>query len=169
MRILGTDPGLSGAIGYINTATGYVIAHDMPTMPYGKATIVNAAVLSSLVEDLNPEFNAIELVASRPGQGISTTGKMMHAAGAAYGVVAGKGIPFHYVTPQVWKRDLGLIGQDKEASRQLCLKLYPASAAFLKRKKDHGKAEALLIAHWAWKNPKRCGLDVRELVRSRQT
>lgn len=158
MRMLGTDPGLSGAIALIDTATGNVCAHDMPVIPYGKARLVNATVLSSLVEDFDPEFSIIEQVASRPGQGIATTSRFMHAAGTAYGAIAGKGIPFHFVVPQKWKRDLGLLGEGKEASRQLALKLYPQAAPFLKRKKDHDRAEALLLAHWGLMNPKRIGL-----------
>lgn len=158
MRILGIDPGLGGAIAWIDTLTGSAHAVDMPTTPLGKHKIVYAAVLASLVDDAAADACIIEQVASRPGQGIATTGRFMHAAGVAYGVVAAKGLPVHFVVPQKWKRDLGLLGEGKEASRQLALKLYPQAAPFLKRKKDHDRAEALLLAHWGLMNPKRIGL-----------
>ncbi|KAL6763085.1 hypothetical protein V8C86DRAFT_2432164 [Haematococcus lacustris] len=48
-----------------------------------------------------------------------------------------------------WKRDLGLVGCDKSASRALAAQLFPAKADILRRVKDHGRAESLLIAAWA--------------------
>ena len=49
------------------------------------------------------------------------------------------------VRPAIWKRTLGL-GKDKEASRLKAIQLFPT--ADLRRKKDHGRAEALLLAYW---------------------
>jgi crossover junction endodeoxyribonuclease RuvC len=50
------------------------------------------------------------------------------------------------VEPAVWKRFHGLRGGDKEAGRQRALMLFPSAHALLARKKDHGRAEAALIA-----------------------
>lgn len=50
-------------------------------------------------------------------------------------------------SPAVWKRRLGLSGKDKEASRLRALKLFPHCKDIL-RKRDHNRAEALLIAHF---------------------
>jgi hypothetical protein len=36
----------------------------------------------------------------------------------------------------------------KEAARQLALRRFPSAAEFLKRKLDHQRAEALLIANY---------------------
>lgn len=46
-----------------------------------------------------------------------------------------------------WKQALGL-NSDKEDARALALRLYPAAAEQPRRKSDHGRAEALLLAHW---------------------
>jgi DNA repair protein RadD len=46
-----------------------------------------------------------------------------------------------------WKRALGL-DRDKENARALALRLYPTAAELLRRKSDHHRAEALLLAHW---------------------
>ena len=48
--------------------------------------------------------------------------------------------------PTTWKRFHQLYSRDKEASRLLCLQLFPASHSLLARKRDDGKAEAILIA-----------------------
>ncbi|MDO8605136.1 MAG: hypothetical protein Q7R40_01240, partial [Phaeospirillum sp.] len=50
--------------------------------------------------------------------------------------------------PGVWKRTLGLLKADKAASRARAVELYPEVAGRLTRVKDHGRAEALLLAEW---------------------
>ena len=54
----------------------------------------------------------------------------------------------YLVPPCRWKRDLGLIHASKADSIALAKKLYPISSGSLTRKKDHNRAEALLIARW---------------------
>ena len=39
--------------------------------------------------------------------------------------------------------------KDKDLSRSMATRLYPKNAEQFKRKKDDGRAEATLIAHWA--------------------
>jgi crossover junction endodeoxyribonuclease RuvC len=53
-------------------------------------------------------------------------------------------VPQVYVTPGKWKRFYGL-SAEKEKSRELAIQTWPASDAF-RRKKDHGRAEAALLA-----------------------
>jgi crossover junction endodeoxyribonuclease RuvC len=56
-------------------------------------------------------------------------------------------VPYDLVRPAKWKKALKL---DREAETSLCLarELYPDSQSFLKRKKDHNRAEAILLAHY---------------------
>ena len=48
----------------------------------------------------------------------------------------------------MWKRHLRLTGMDKDAARQLVIERFPSAAPNMKRKKDVGRADALLLAHW---------------------
>jgi len=66
--------------------------------------------------------------------------------GAIQGVVQTLGNPLHFVTPQKWKKAAGLIGADKDYARTKALQLYPD--ADLARKKDIGRADAILIARY---------------------
>lgn len=61
-----------------------------------------------------------------------------------------RGLDVRVVGPAAWKRDVGLYGRafTKDDSRARALLLYPTLEAELRRKKDHGRAEALLIAAW---------------------
>lgn len=52
------------------------------------------------------------------------------------------------VTAQLWKRDLGLWQLTKDDSRELARICFPSRTSDLRRKKDHGRAEALLLAAW---------------------
>lgn len=64
------------------------------------------------------------------------------------GVLAGAGLHVKVVKPQAWKNALGLAHKksSKDESRALAASVFPTVEDLLKRKKDHGRAEALLIA-----------------------
>jgi crossover junction endodeoxyribonuclease RuvC len=52
------------------------------------------------------------------------------------------------VTPAVWKKHHCLSGSDKERSRIRAIEMFPYAAGQLTRKKDHARAEAMLIAKY---------------------
>jgi len=66
------------------------------------------------------------------------------------GVLAALGIPVSMVHPQRWKKSTSLIGKEKDVARTVAIQRFPAAADQLKRKKDIGRADALLIAQWAF-------------------
>lgn len=161
MRIVGIDPGLDGAIAFYDTLTGRRIVHDMPTIPMGKEgnkRQLSGALLRDVLENLAPIHHAyLELVTGMPRGGSKSGAPAMGATSAFNfgGTYHGMRIaleygraPYTLVTPASWKRRLGLIGADKEASRLRALQLFPDMTDGLKRKKDVGRAEALLIAHY---------------------
>jgi hypothetical protein len=74
----------------------------------------------------------------------------MFRYGVAYGMLRtvctlGR-IPYHLVTPGKWKNHFKL-DRDKEKSRALAIQYWPG-CGFFERKKDHGRAEAALIARY---------------------
>jgi crossover junction endodeoxyribonuclease RuvC len=81
-----------------------------------------------------------------PGQGLSTTFTTGCAFGALLATLQAAGIAVEFVTAATWKRGAGL-DADKAASLNRARLLFPGAS--LDRKKDHGRAEALLLAHWA--------------------
>jgi crossover junction endodeoxyribonuclease RuvC len=52
------------------------------------------------------------------------------------------------VQPATWKRWYGLIGSEKADGIEKARALYPLAESHLKRKKDHNRADALLLAHF---------------------
>jgi crossover junction endodeoxyribonuclease RuvC len=80
-----------------------------------------------------------------PGQGTRSMFTTGYGMGIWVGILATLEFPYTTVRPQVWKRALRL-SKDKEASRLRAIQLFPG--ADLRRKKDHGRAEALLLAYY---------------------
>jgi crossover junction endodeoxyribonuclease RuvC len=139
----GIDPGSSsGAYGIIDQDGNYVACGEIPTVN----SRVDALALLRCISMPFKSYFAVENVHTMTGQGISSSGKFMRAAGAIEATAALTGAPMILVTPQRWKKHHGLIGTEKKASLELARKLW--SDAPLKLVKHHGRADALLMALW---------------------
>ncbi|GAB1407683.1 hypothetical protein MASR1M8_16020 [Thermomonas brevis] len=149
----GIDPGLSGAIAVL-TDGKLADVFDMPTVGRGKAgrQTVNAPALAArLREHLASHPGAdvqavVEDVAARPGQGVTSMFRFGHSCGAVDGVLGALRIPMTKAAAQRWKRHHALLGSEKDASRGKAIDLYPEAP--LSRKRDHGRADAILLARW---------------------
>jgi crossover junction endodeoxyribonuclease RuvC len=144
MLVLGIDPGsVSGAYAVLDSRRDTVIhCDDLPVIEKQ----VNAVEFAKILRQIKPDQAVIELVGSMPKQGISSTFRFGVAIGLVRGVVATLQVPLHQVTPTKWKRAFSL-GSDGEESRALASRLYPGLNG-LSRKKDHNRAEAILLARW---------------------
>ena len=156
MIVIGIDPGITGALAMVGTA-GLLRVDDMPTYEKPGTTKVRREIcgdgLSELLSkymwgySLNEVVCVVEFVSSNPGQGVASVFSLGHSAGVIAGVLAAKGVPTEYVTPARWKASMGL-GNDKARSIAVAKALFPNSEPWLKRKKDHNRAEAIMLAHF---------------------
>ena len=136
-------------------------AIDLPTMPDGTKRQIDEMELARwlrLVTLGKPARAIIENVRAMPS--IPGAGGERRSMGSAssfrFGLAAGQlrstirmaGIPLEFVESASWKKWFGLRGGNKEESRQRALELWPFSAYLLKRKMDHQRAEAMLIAKY---------------------
>jgi hypothetical protein len=150
MKILGIDPGLSGAYALIKDGE-IVCSGDLPRLGDGAQSRVAGALFGSVVKELAPDFAVIESVSAMPKQGVSSTFRFGRAVGTIEGVATALLVPMHHVIPGKWKGYFHLTGKPDggaEASRQAAIQRWPAHAALFSRKKDHNRAEAALIALW---------------------
>jgi crossover junction endodeoxyribonuclease RuvC len=150
MLRIGIDPGNTGAVAVLGI-NGFVDVHDMPLMASGKKQQVNAAELFKILLSIKAMSAGgvdavVEKVSAMPGQGVSSMFNFGMGFGVIQGVLAGAGIPYTLVTPQSWKKRAGLIGKDKDMARTVAQQLYPDAP--LGRKKDIGRADAILIARF---------------------
>ena len=159
----GIDPGISGAIAtLIDGEAGAFL--DMPTYMVRDQKEVDAFALARFFrEQMAAHPGAyvsacIERVrampAGRNGDGSQRKqgGQTMFVFGDNYGkpkaTLEVLRIPYTRAEPASWKRHMGLLGQDKDAARLLAIRRFPGVADQLTRKKDQGRADALLIALW---------------------
>ena len=163
--VAGVDPGLTGAVALLDTADGRVVSvEDLPVMSktWGKGQEVDGNALAALLRSIAPDLVLIERVRAMPPRPVggklrqAGTASMFafgHGAGVIEGVLAGLQIPRRYVEPAVWKKRARLTGKDKDAARTLAIQTHPEIAGELIRKKDVGRADAVLIAEFGLAQP----------------
>ena len=149
--MIAIDPGITGAVARISQGGAYEV-HDLPVMAKGKGSSkvknqVDPAGLRRLLEPYYRDWETvcIERIASMPGQGVASMFSMGDTFGCIRGVCAAMGFRVEIITPQSWKKHYKL-GKDKEVVRAKAIELFPDAP--LSRKKDHNRAEALLIANY---------------------
>lgn len=167
MICIGIDPGLTGAVAAVNERGLYRLA-DLPTLQRGNkgAAVLNQvdpAGLAKILREIlcgndKQEIQVfIEKAQAMPGklkgsaksQRSATTFSIGLSAGLVEGVVAAIGLTHQLVHPATWKAALKVpSGTGKEGARAMAIRLYPE--AELHRKKDHNRAEAILIAKYGY-------------------
>jgi crossover junction endodeoxyribonuclease RuvC len=149
--VIGVDPGVTGGIAFLRSDR-WLMAEDIPTV----AGEVDVDTLVRRVRAMKPDMAVIERASSMPKQGVASTFKFGVAYGALRTVVALCEIPTHLVTARKWKDHFRLDGE-KEKSRALAIRMWPGCGLFA-RKKDHGRAEAALIALYGFET--QAGRDI---------
>lgn len=149
MIIAALDPGLSGALAVMRSPDDCE-THDLPTMGEGTERMLDGGALARVLLRTSPDIAVIELVTAMPKQGLASTFRFGTAYGQILGVVQALQLPYELVRPQLWKRQMRLAGGDKEGARQRAIGRFPELGAELARKKDHNRAEALMLALWWW-------------------
>lgn len=136
------DTGLSGCLCFFDDKHG-IHFFDMPCVKIKSGNKLDVEKLVDYFTYLAPDIVVYEN---------NTMGaKLVKTVGIIEGIAGALKIESLGISPQKWQRELGLIGiakaEKKEASRMLARKLYPGVKG-IERKKDHNRAESLLIGHW---------------------
>jgi crossover junction endodeoxyribonuclease RuvC len=150
-NILGIDPGICGGLAIVvvdadGAAPRLIDAIDIPVAGVGAKERVDVLAIRSWIVQHAPQHALIERAQAMPKQGASSGFKYGRSVGSIEAVITCCAVPLTIIEPTAWKKFRGLRGGDKETSRQRALQLFPAVHALLARKKDHGRAEAALIA-----------------------
>ena len=151
MKVIGIDPGLSGAIAILenNKVLGIF---DMPVMSEGKKNKrqLNSAQLVNIIKEnimKDEEITVVvEQVNAMPGQGVTSMFNFGQTFGAIKGVCAALNLPIFFVRPSKWKKHFELINSSKDSSRTKVIEMYPSLSNQLTKKKDVNKSDAILIA-----------------------
>jgi crossover junction endodeoxyribonuclease RuvC len=157
MRVLGVDPGVTGALAMLDTDLSALVVCDMPStlIKVGKThrRQLSEFWLADTLRIYAPDEAWIERVHALPKQGVASSFSFGLSYGLARGVLAALGVRVTLVTPNEWKRSFRL-GPDKNEARLVASRLFPANAAYFIRARDDGRAEAALLALFgAQQNP----------------
>lgn len=144
------DPGISGAIAFLADGEPCKIL-DMPTKRVDGHNEVCASTLAEGIREVRAAHAGayvsavIEKVNGRSGWGATQGFRFGAGFGKVKAVLETLRIPIREVQAPVWKRHYRLKGGDKDAARALAAARFPSAADQLRRKRDDGRAEALLI------------------------
>ena len=153
MKIIGIDPGLSGAIAILEN-NKVLNLFDMPVMSEGKKNKkqLNSSHLVNIIKEniiQNEEIAVVvEQVNAMPGQGVTSMFNFGQTFGAIKGLCAALELPIYFVRPSKWKKHFELINSSKDASRTKVIEMYPKLSNQLTKKKDVNKSDAILIARF---------------------
>lgn len=164
---IGIDPGLEGAVVGVSVA-GQVFCEDTPILhtenSAGKARriydeVAMAICLGKIEGKLRLLPNCfdvhvvIEQVHAMPKQGVASSFTFGMGYGIWLGIIAALGFASTRVTPQRWKKEVLADGpKTDQAVIAFASRLYPTYSPELKTQRGRlllGRADALLIAHWA--------------------
>lgn len=150
---IGVDVGLDGGIAMLFPG-GKAVAARTPTLERkvgGKKrrTYDIGALMMSLRAPVHAygtgqTIAVIEQVHSHPKQSVTSQFSLGYGRGVYEALFTALEIPFELVSPNLWKKEMVGVGQDKGASILKCHQLFPGVAIG----RSHGMAEALLLAEW---------------------
>ena len=153
MKIIGIDPGLSGAIAILEN-NKVLNLFDMPVMSEGKKNKkqLNSSHLVNIIkENINQNEEiavVVEQVNAMPGQGVTSMFNFGQTFGAIKGICAALKLPIFFVRPLKWKKHFELVNSSKDSSRTKAIEMYPTLSNQLAKKKDVNKSDAILIARF---------------------
>lgn len=155
---LGIDPGATGGIGILSDC-GQALALDIPVSVVqrkgGTKTVADYQGIMRLFDDIEKVIYPRSVFICLEEAVVQIHGKGANAytgfrVGCSYAMwplfLLSKGYPLLEVHPRTWKGKMGLLKMEKEKIRRKAASLFPS--AELGRKKDHNRAEALMLAQY---------------------
>jgi hypothetical protein len=142
----GSDPGVTGAIAWINAKQpSWVVVRDLPVKKEGSRVILDTRELWEWMRGFPHTRYGLEATQKRPGQDVNKVVAYQYIAGMIHGALG----QCELVEPVTWKKALGVSGKKRE-SVDKALELYPSlrDTDQVTLVKHHNRAEAVLIAHY---------------------
>lgn len=156
---IGIDPGLTGAVGVLNMDGSLHSVVKMPVRDKSGGVVkkeVSAKGLRRVLEGLVSEGDIVllERVSSRPEQGVAGMFSLGDSFGVVRGVVEGMGGVCVDVLPVMWRKACGVSANSGKGGSISKARLFfdkDVARHASQSLKDHGCADALLIAWYGWK------------------
>lgn len=156
MIIVGIDPGVTGAISWLDGHGDLIAVVDMPVVEVKVGKTMRRRLvpgqLAMMFDPPNkPDVVFLEQVATRPGEGAVGAFSFGRGFGQIEGVLAAMEIPYHLVLPTKWKNKMGLPA-DKGSTVLRCIRTWPQLSALFTKERGKvnedqtiGRADAAMI------------------------
>ena len=150
--ILGIDPGLHGALAFVQLVAGTprVEVFDMPIVArqvnnVSRSRIDKPALVDLIANRIHTLRRVvIEDVHALPKDGPVQAFTFGYANGLIKGMLTAYNVAVQMIAPADWKKPFGL-SSDKNRSRLVASRFFPKDDAQWSRKMDDGRAEAALL------------------------
>ena len=151
MRVVAFDPGRLASWAVLDTSTPHRIeVGELDLIGSGRLRRPCPVHVGELMR--GTDCAVIEEVGALPDQGASAVFTFGLCVGTILGAVSANRVPIELVTPQKWKAASRLGGmareEAKDAARAYATELWPDRRELFRVKKNHGLAEAALMARW---------------------
>lgn len=104
MKVLGIDPGLKGALCYLDN-TDKPIVTPMPTIKIRKKNCIDVDKIAEYITSLDKDTKVlIERQVVIQGQGLSSSSRTMMMFGQLIGICAGAGFVYRDITAYKWQK-----------------------------------------------------------------
>lgn len=149
---IGIDPGLTGAVAWLTVTSKGIkpVVYDCPVLQEraGGKRDYEIAAMHKLLSTRGTTEVAIEWPSWAGLQSKQAAGSIARSCSIWETLCVLDRLPYHRIAPHKWKRDMGLQGKNKDASRAMAMRLWPGLREQLELKKHDGRAEALLLAEY---------------------
>ena len=156
---IGIDPGLTGAIALVDDAGVFCELVDLPikvkycTKQGAIKNCIDAVKLEDMLNSFIAEYGDgiivfLEDVHGRGGWSAPISFGLGETIGALNATLNIVGLEVNWITPTFWKKYFK-VTSNKEGTLAKANSMYPEARKYISRKKDHNRAEALLIARYA--------------------
>lgn len=163
MITVGIDPGIRGAIAFLDDDGSMRSVEDLPTQPTGVAgkmkLEINPRALSNLLRAYIPKQDRCTVVmedlnvfAGGSAQSIASLFATKAVIRAVFDLNGWIGM--QRITPQCWQKFYGIKNRESEDTKKQSLRIARTlyGMSHLALEKHDGRADALLIARWAYKH-----------------
>jgi hypothetical protein len=151
MKLIAFDPGRTTSFALYDTMEPWRVEVGTLDM-IGSGRLLRPCPIDLMAKAKGFDVAVVEEVGARPGQGVSAMFTFGMVVGTLLGALSAIGMPITLVSPQEWKRSCrlsSLVGDEaKDAARAAAKELWPEHGKILSVKKNHGLAEAALMARW---------------------
>jgi len=118
MNFIGIDPGVTGAVAFLDEKGSFAMIYDTPRASGAKEMDFHACAAMLMLDWSRNSFVTIEQVHLMPGFSVVSGSNFIKGYGVWLGIMAALAIPYDTVAPRTWMGMSGLPARDKTPKKE---------------------------------------------------